>query len=283
MDNIERIYKEISSADKILIGASNGLSIAEGIHIFADNDDFKENFSYYRNQLGIPNIINGCFFPYETDEERWGFYSAIYHYFNAVKPAGVIMNDLLNLVSNKKYFVVTSNIDAHFIKAGFDTERIFEIEGNCCEMQCSKSCHNTIYSAEELLVSMFEQLENGKTNRDLIPKCRNCGGKMKLHIETDSNFVKDKKWRNQASAYHEFCTVSADEKIVLLELGVGPRNQLIKQPFMNFTYSHSNVTYITFNRGEVYIPHEITEQSIAVDANISDILQVLARKGVNLL
>ncbi|MFV0141074.1 hypothetical protein [Empedobacter falsenii] len=279
MDSIERTYREICEADKVLIGASNGLSISEGIHIFADNADFREYFSYYRNQLGIPNIINGCFFPYRTAEERWGFYSSMYHYFTVVRPVSQVMQNLMSLIRKKDYFVVTSNIDAHFIHAGFDRDRLFEIEGNCCDMQCGKGCHETVYPAEELLIKMFAQKENGKVSKDLVPNCPQCGGPMVLHIETDRNFVKDHRWNDSASAYRDFCQVPSDKKIVLLELGVGMRNRLIKQPFMDFTYKHPNATYVTFNKGDIYIPSEIAGQSVAMDGNIAKFLNVLAGKN----
>lgn len=276
MNDTERVFKEIEEADAILIGASNGLSISEGIHIFADNSDFRTNFAEFRNDMGIQSIINGCFFPYRKEEERWAFYSRMYSYFNIGKDTSNIMQNLASLVKDKNYFVVTSNIDAHFQKAGFDRKRIFEIEVNCSNMQCSNCCHDNVYPAEELLIKMSEQQHQGKVPTELLPECPKCGGNMRLHIETDQNFVKDKNWRTSAETYQNFCNIPADKKIVLLELGVGMRNQLIKRPFMDFTYKNPNATYITFNKGEIYIPSQISHRSIAMDGNIADHLYVLS-------
>ena len=272
MNDIERVYREIREADTVLIGASNGLSIAEGINIFADNNDFKESFAEFRNRLGIPNIISGCFFPFQKEEERWAFYSRMYSYFNTGRQASKVMLDLFTLVKDKNYFVVTSNIDAHFSKAGFDQKRIFEIEGNCCNMQCVSGCQDIVYPAEELLMKMSDEQHNGQVAMELLPICSNCGKGMRLHIEIDQNFVKDQNWRTNAEFYRNFCNISEKSKIVLLELGVGIRNQLIKGPFMDFTYNHPNATYITFNKGEIYIPPQIAHQSIAMDGNIADFL-----------
>lgn len=272
MENYKRILDLIQNADKLLIGASNGLSISEGIHIFADNADFRENFSEFRDRHGIPNIIQGCFYPFPQKEEQWGFNSRMYSYFNKIHKSSIVMENLLALVKEKNYFVVTSNIDAHFLKAGFCRERVFEIEGNCCDIQCASACHEQVYPAGELLTNMALEQKDGRVPEELIPVCPKCGGAMRLHIEVDRNFVRDPQWKEKAEAYRSFAEISPGENILLLEFGVGLRNRMIKAPFMEYTSRQANATYVTFNKGELFIPREIASRSLGVEGNIAKIL-----------
>lgn len=279
-DIYQNILSKLNEADGILIGASNGLSISEGIHIFADNADFRDNFWDYREKYGLRSIIQGCFYPFPM-EEKWAFFSRVYSYFLYNKTASPVMKNLYELVKNKNYFVVTSNIDDHFRLAGFPPDRLFEIEGNCRNLQCSQGCHNSIYPGDSLLIKMAKNQQEGKIPQALIPACPQCGGRMQVNMEVDRNFLKGDSWQTNHQNYQKFIHDNRGKKLVLLELGVGARNQLIKAPFMKLTSLEENVTYITFNRGsDLYIPTEITDKSIGMDGDIAEMLEHLAsRRG----
>lgn len=277
-EKLNEILRKIEEADGIVIGASNGLSISEGIHIFADNSSFQKNFGDFGEKYGFRSIIHGCFHLFPSEEEKWAFFSRMYNYFLYKTDASPVMKNLYELVKDKNYFVVTSNIDDHFRQAGFPGERLFEIEGNCRNLQCKSGCHDQIYPGDEILSKMAEQQENGKVPSDLIPKCPECGGAMQVHLEVDRNFLRGESWQTSYQAYQDFIHNARDKKIVLLELGVGARNQLIKAPFMNLTSIEDNATYITFNRGsELYIPDAIADKSIGIDGNIAEVLQQLVQ------
>ncbi len=277
-EKYSRILTKIEEADAIVIGASNGLSISEGIHIFADDSSFRENFGDFREKHGFRSIIQGCFYPFPSVEEKWAFFSRMYEYFLINRETSPVMKNLFELVKDKNYFVVTSNIDAHFTQAGFPKERLFEIEGNCRNLQCSHGCHNQIYPGDDILSKMAKNQENGKVLSDLIPTCPECGGPMQVHIEVDRNFLRDQSWQASFEAYQNFIEKAHGKKLVLLELGVGARNQMIKAPFMNLTNHEEYATYITFNKGsELYIPDAIAAKSIGIDGNISEVLQQLVQ------
>ncbi|WP_099353703.1 Sir2 family NAD-dependent protein deacetylase [Fredinandcohnia onubensis] len=272
------VLRKIEEADGIVIGASNGLSISEGIHIFADNAAFQENFGDFREKYGFRSIIQGAFYPFPTEEEKWAFFSRLYNYFLYDKEASPVMKNLYELVKDKNYFVVTSNIDDHFRQAGFPKERLFEIEGNCRNLQCSHGCHDQIYAGDDVLCKMAEHQENGKVPSNLIPKCPECGGPMQVHVEVDRNFLRGEFWQTNYQTYQDFIEKAHGKKLVLLELGVGARNQLIKAPLMNLTNHEEFATYITFNRGsELYVPNVIAAKSIGIDGNISEVLQQLVQ------
>lgn len=275
-EKYNEILTKLEEADGIVIGASNGFSISEGIHIFADNAAFQENFGDFREKYGFTSIIQGCFYQFPTAEEKWAFFSRMYKYFLYDTKVSPEMKNLLKLVEDKNYFVVTTNIDDHFRQAGVPEERLFEIEGNCRNLQCTNRCHDDIYLGDELLSKMAESQANGKVPADLLPKCPACGGPMQVHLEVDRNFLRGKAWQKSAKAYQEFIDTNRGKKLVLLELGVGARNQLIKAPFMQLTNLEEHATYITFNRGsELFIPDVIASKSIGVDGNIAEVLQQL--------
>jgi NAD-dependent SIR2 family protein deacetylase len=277
-ENYRKILTKIQEADSIVIGASNGLSISEGIHIFADDSSFQENFGDFREKYGFRSIIQGCFYPFPSGEEKWAFFSRMYEYFLINKEASPVMKNLYELVKDINYFVVTSNIDAHFSQAGFRKERLFEIEGNCRNLQCSHGCHNRIYPGDDVLSKMAQKQEDGKVPPSLIPKCPECGGPMQVHVEVDRNFLRDQTWQTSYQAYQYFIEKAHGKKLVLLEFGVGARNQMIKAPFMNVTNHEENATYITFNKGsELYIPDVIASKSIGIDGNIAEVLQHLVQ------
>lgn len=148
-------------------------------------------------------------------------------------------------------------------------------------MQCGIGCHDKIYPAEELLIEMWKEQRDGQVSTELLPKCPQCEGGMVLHLEVDRNFVRDQNWKISADAYQKFYNLSADKKVVLLELGVGMRNQLIKRPFMDLTFNQPRITYITFNKGEIYIPAQIAPQSIAMYGNIAEFLHLLSEKLIS--
>lgn len=271
------VLTKIQEADGIVIGASNGLSISEGIHIFADDSSFQENFGDFREKYGFRSIIQGCFYPFPSEEEKWAFFSRMYNYFLYKTEASPVMKNLYELVKDKNYFVVTSNIDDHFRQAGFPQERLFEIEGNCRNLQCMNGCHNQIYPGDEILSKMAKSQENGKVPLDLIPKCPECGGLMQVHIEVDRNFLKGESWQTSYQAYQDFIRKAHGKKLVLLELGVGARNQLIKALFMRLTNLEEYATYITLNKGELYIPDEIAAKSIGINGDTAEVLQQLVQ------
>ena len=269
-------FQHIEEADAIVIGASNGLSIAAGIHLFADDSAFSDNFGDLALQQGFRCIIHGCFHAFPAEAEKWAFYSRMFAYFLHDRMPDPVMADLLTLVKNKKHFVVTSNIDAHFPAAGFDPERVFEIEGNCRNLQCANACHDQLYPGDDLLATMAREQANGKVPAALIPVCPRCGGNMQVHIETGPRFLKGAQWQARQTAYRDFVTQAREGKILFMELGVGARNQLIKNPFMQQVYQQANASYITFNRGrELFIPDAIAHKSLGIEGDIGHNLKKL--------
>lgn len=271
----ENITQHLESADKVLISASNGLSIAEGFHIFADDKNFNDYFSSFKQEYLIHNIVEGLFYPYPSELIYWKFYSKLYQYFLADYQLSEVMKHLYELISDKNYFVITSNIDNHFEYSGFENSKIFEIEGNCKTAQCARACHNKLYDISELLLKINNNLDD-QTLLNILSKCPRCHGPMAMHIETNHYFIKQEDWKLQAQAFEHFIHTTKEEKIVVLELGIGSRNQLIKAPIMQWIQQRDNVVYITFNLAqEIFIPLAIQDKSLSVPGDIAHNLSEL--------
>jgi len=276
-EQLRAVMDRIHAADAIVIGASNGLSISEGIHIFAEDEAFTRNFGDVRHQHGFHCIIKGCSHRYPSEGQKWAFFSRMFDYFLRDKAPSPVMRDLHDLVKDKHHFVVTSNIDAHFHLAGFEPERLFEIEGNCRNLQCSVACHDRLYPGDDLLAEMARTERGGEVPESLVPKCPECGAPMQVHIEIDWMFLKGAKWQASRQAFDDFLQEASGGKIVFLELGVGARNQLIKAPFVQLVQREPKASYICFNKGtELYIPGEIADKSIGIDGDIAQALRQLA-------
>ena len=271
-ETYRQIAEKIKDADGILIGASNGLSIAEGYNIFANDERFQSYFSDFQKKYGFRSLIQGSFSRFESENEMWGYYSRMAYYYMYHTQPSTPMQTLYALVKDKPYFVVTSNTDDHFAMAGFERQHIWELEGSMKDMQCANGCHEQIYSNREAVLTMRKHEHRMEIPSEYLPKCPVCGGTMKIHVPVNQAFVRDADWQAQSARYMDFIEDFHNKKLLILEFGVGARNQMIKAPFMKLAYSEPNAFYITFNKGEIYIPTQIADKAMGVDGDLSQIL-----------
>lgn len=270
MKQYEKVIEKIKNADAILIGASNGLSITEGLHLFAENQIFQEVFGDFKRKYGLRNILDGLFYPWNLLEEKWGFLSRLIEYYSGHYEPTPVMKNLRTLVGEKPYFVITSNGEGHFEEAGFAADKVYEVEGNWIEMQCSENCHTATYPTMNTIHKLAEKAVGGIVPTELIPICPKCGAPMKLYDAQPPKESIVNNWNQFLQEYH-------GKKLVILELGIGWKNQLIKAPLMRLTAREANATYITINLGEVYIADDIKEKSIGIDGYLDSVLKDLVR------
>lgn len=269
---MKEMINKIKNADAILIGASNGLSITEGIHLFANNASFQELFGDYQRKYGLSNLLSGMMGRWPSEEEMWAFWSRLVdHYYNEYEGSDA-MKDLRAIVGNKDYFVITSNGEQHFEKAGFEDDKVFEVEGDWIHMQCACGCHDKRYDWTNLAKTMKEKQVDGKVPSDLIPHCPKCGGPMIPNMAAGHHFISKPGIEEN---YQKFLERYHGKNLVILELGIGWRNQLIKAPLMKLTEQEKKATYITINLGEIYIPDSIKEKSYGLDGYLGPILKEL--------
>ena len=221
-------------------------------------------------------MYTGGFYPYKTLEEHWAYWSRyimINRYMDAPVP---VYKNLFELVKNKNYFVITTNVDHCFQKAGFDKLRLFYTQGDYGLFQCSEPCHQKTYNNEEQIRAMYEAQQDMKIPTELLPKCPVCGKPMSMNLRADDTFVEDEGWHKAALRYEDFLNENKDKNIVYLELGVGGNTPgIIKYPFWNMTYSNPKAIYSCLNKGEAVVPKEIENKSICVNNDIYEVIKSL--------
>ncbi len=270
-DSIRELKKVLADADTVFIGAGAGLSSAAGLTYSGER--FDRYFSDFRDEYGITDMYSGGFYPFESPEKRWAWWSR-HIYVNRYMP---IPNDvyekLLNLVKDKDYFVLTTNVDHCFQKAGFNKERLFYTQGDYGLFQCSEPCCQKTYDNEETVRKMYEEQKDMKIPTELIPKCPVCGKPMTTNLRADDRFVQDKGWFAANKRYEEFAKKALNKNTLYLELGVGYNTPvIIKYPFWRWTYQNENAVYACVNKGEADAPAEIRNRSICIDGDIYKVI-----------
>ena len=266
-DNINRLQEAAAAADAILIGAGAGLSTSAGFEYSGER--FYKYFSDFNKKYGITDMYSGGFYPYQTLEEYWAWWSRQIFINRYDVEVGKPYRDLLTLVKDKDYFVLTTNVDHQFQLAGFDKKRLFYTQGDYGLWQCSKPCHNKTYDNEDLVRRMYNEQKDMKIPSELVPKCPVCGAPMTMNLRCDDTFVQDDGWYKAAERYENFVRRHKDLNILLLELGVGNNTPvIIKYPFWRMTAQNKNAAYACINLGMAAAPAEIEKQSICIDTDI---------------
>jgi NAD-dependent SIR2 family protein deacetylase len=273
-DELDRLKKEIASADCIIIGAGAGLSTAAGFTYSGER--FERFFSDFEAKYGFHDMYSGGFFPFETPKEMWAYWSRFIWCNRYMDIDNGTYKTLFELMKDKDYFVITTNVDHQFQRAGFHKSRLFYTQGDYGLFQCSEPCHDKTYDNEEIVKDMIEFQADMKIPAELIPKCPKCGKPMTMNLRSDDKFVEDGGWHKAAKRYDDFLQKNKGQHILFLELGVGYNTPvIIKFPFWRMTAQNPNAVYACLNFGEAYAPDEIAEQSICIDGDIHNILLAL--------
>lgn len=273
---LEQLKEKINMADAILIGAGAGMSTSAGYTYSGKR--FEDNFSDFIKKYDFKDMYTAGFYPYETLEEHWAYWSR-YIYINryAQKP-GKPYETLLELVKDRDYFVLTTNVDHCFQNTGFDKHRLFYTQGDYGLWQCSKPCHLKTYDNEAVVKRMVKEQKNMRVPSELIPYCPVCGAPMSMNLRADDTFVEDNDWHKAAARYQDFLRRHKGLSVLYLELGVGGNTPgIIKYPFWKMTYQNPKATYACINLSEAYIPTEIKKQSINIGGDIKEVLDYFTK------
>lgn len=276
---IERLKAALQDCDSVVIGAGSGLSTAAGF--IYTGERFEAYFSDFARKYGFRDMYSGGFYPFDTLEEYWAYWSRyvyINRYQDAPKP---VYEDLFKLVQDKDYFVITTNVDHCFQKAGFDKKRLFYTQGDYGLFQCIEPCCQETYDNEAVIREMVKRQENMKIPTELLPTCPHCGKPLTMNLRCDDTFVEDEGWHRAAERYENFLRTRAGGKSLFLEVGVGYNTPvIIKYPFWQMTAKNPNAIYACINQGQAARPQEIEQRSICMNADIGQILQSLSDAAI---
>lgn len=268
---IEKLRQALDDADAVIVGAGAGMSTAAGLTYSGER--FDEHFADFRDAFGITDMYSGGFYPFPDVETLWAWWSR-HIYFNRydVEPGRPYL-DLLKLVKDKDYFVITTNVDHQFQLAGFDKHRLFYTQGDYGLFQCSGPCSQATYDNEEAVRAMMEQQKGMRIPSELVPTCPKCGRPMTTNLRVDGRFVEDEGWHMAAVRYDEFCRRHAGMHVLYLELGVGMNTPvIIKYPFWNAVDKNPKAIYACVSLGEACAPKAANKRSILIDGDIGMVL-----------
>lgn len=271
---IERLSQQLASSDAIVIGAGAGLSTSAGFTYTGER--FVHYFPDFIAKYHFSDMYSGGFYLFDTLEEHWAYWSRYIfcnRYLDAPKP---VYQELLSLVQDKDYFVLTTNVDHQFQKAGFDKHKLFYTQGDYGLWQCMEPCHQKTYDNEEAVRRMVAEQRDMRIPTELVPRCPVCGKPMTMNLRSDNTFVEDEGWHRAAERYDDFLRRHDGLKVLYLELGVGANTPvIIKYPFWKMTYANQNSTYACINFEEAFAPPEIRGRSICINADIGNVLSRL--------
>lgn len=273
-DEVKKLKEALVSAEAVVIGAGAGLSTSAGFTYSGER--FHKYFSDFEDKYGFHDMYSGAFCHYDTPEEHWAYWSrfiTVNRYMDAPKP---VYDEIFELVKNKDYFVITTNVDHCFQKAGFDKSRLFYTQGDYGLFQCSKPCCNETFDNENTIRRMMEQQKDMRIPSELLPVCPHCGNPMTMNLRSDNKFVEDEGWLIAAERYENFLRKIENSRVLYLELGVGYNTPIIiKYPFWKMTAKNPNAVYACINYGEAVCPDEIKQQSICIDSDIGKVVRDL--------
>lgn len=274
LSRVKRAKNALEAADYILIGGGAGLSDAAGLKYTGKR--FTDNFTPFIKKYGFEDLYSSSFYPFKTQEERWAYW-AKHISVNRYDPLATdLYKAIYRLVQGKEHFVLTTNVEYQFHKAGFSDENVFMVQGDYGYFQCEKGCHQKLYYNEELVADMIEATEDCRIPSALVPKCPVCGGEMDDWVHHSQYFVRDKHWHDADDHYQTFLKKSKGKRIVCLEMGVGFNTPgIIRFPFEQLCFQNGKATLIRLNRDFPDGADENKDCTIAFSEDMTEIINQL--------
>lgn len=270
-ERIERARLAIQKADCIIIGAGAGLSTAAGLEYSGNR--FTDNFKPFIVKYGMKDLYTSSFYPFKTQEERWAYWAKHISLNRYETPATELYIELHQFLEEKNYFVITTNVDGQFEKAGFERDKLFEVQGNYAFFQCEMGCHNKLYYNKEIIKRMLDETIDCQIPPHLVPKCPVCGGEMDVNLRKNQSFVEDNNWTESFSRYNKLISKMQNKSVVFLEIGVGYTTPgIIKYPFEDMVYKNPRSILIRINKDFPTGVKENYNSTVSFDENLSEII-----------
>ena len=264
----------IKQADYIIIGAGSGLSTAAGL--LYSGEKFEKDFREFIEKYHFGNLYSASFYEFKTQEEKWAFFAKMIKLNRYNEKPLKLYQELYEIVKNKEYFVLSTNVDGQFYNSGFGKDKVFEVQGDYSYLQCENACHNKLYDNKELVEKWLRNTKNCKIPSELVMKCPVCGGNMDMNLRKDANFVQDENWYRQSEKYEDFLSRSKGKNVVLLEIGVGFNTPgIIRFPFEQMTANSEKTTLIRINKDYPNPMLEIKNKTISFDEDTNKIIEDL--------
>lgn len=278
-EQIRRAAERTRGADYVIIGAGAGMSAAAGAQY--GGDYFAEHFAEFQKVYGkgpyMQDMYSAGFYPYPDEESRWAYWSHMALLAGIDLDVTDLHKTVLDALRDKKIFLLSTNVDGQFEKAGLPPEQIFATQGSFRLIQCKRGCHPRTYDAEAMFRRMEQARRDARIPSNLVPRCPVCGGEMAMNLRSDNDFVEDENWHAAEDRFSRFLSACRDGKTVLLELGVGFNTPtIIRFPFEKLTREHKNISLIRLSRSKALVPASLGERAIGINADMARSITDLA-------
>ena len=278
-EQIKQAASLLLEADCVLLGAGAGMSTAAGTEY--GGKFFEDHFGEFQQVYGkgpyMQDMYSAGFYPFPDEESRWGYWSHMALIAGIDLDVTPLHKTLLNALRDKKLFLLSTNVDGQFEKAGLPAEQIFATQGSYRKIQCRRGCHPKTYDAEKLFRQMDQARRNAKIPPYMVPKCPVCGGEMTMNLRSDNYFVQDEEWYAAEDRFSRFLSECVNQKTVLLELGVGFNTPtIIRFPFEKLSREHENISLIRLSRSKAMIPQSLGDRAVGINADLAQSITDLA-------
>jgi len=271
VDNNKEILKccnLLRDSDKVLLGAGAGLSADAGID-YMDRESFARRFpGLVKRGFRMKAELMG--YGGWSPEVQWGYLALHVNDVRFQAPPHPVYGRLLDLVLNKDYFVITSNVDGMFFKNGFIKDRVFTPQGDYAKMQCQTPCRNDTWPTKPIIDRILPTVDpDGQevTDPSVIPHCPNCGGPVFMNVRGGHWFIED-PYVNQAERFAKWVHRTQEFSLLVLEIGAGFNTPgVIRRPMERIVYTHPNAHLVRVNLHEPHVPLEISNKSISLQCS----------------
>lgn len=279
-EQVQRAAQLLLEADAYVIGMGAGLSTAAG-HTYG-GERFTSNFGEFIERYGsqyMRDMYTAGFYPFPGEQAKWAFWARNVSVNRIDTPAMPLYKELFDMFQGKQVHILSTNVDHQPQLAGFREEQIFATQGDYGEIQCKRGCHPKVYNAVDRFKQMNQAMKNCQIPEYMVPKCPVCGGPMEMHLRMDQHFVEDDAWHGAAGRYVDFLREHKNDKVVLLELGVGFNTPtIIRFPFESMVGERKNWSLIRLNLNEAVVPDTADERVIGINEDIAKSLLDIKKK-----
>lgn len=278
---IREAARMIRNAEYVMLGAGAGMSTAAGAQY--GGSFFEDNFGEFQEKYGkggyMQNMYSAGFYPFPDEESYWGYWSKQALLGGIDLDVTPLHKQLLSIFSGRKLFVLSTNADAQFVRAGLPEEKIFCTQGDYFHIQCARGCHAETYDAVKLFRQMDRERKNCRIPASLVPKCPVCGGPMDMNLRKDSCFVQDEKWYAAEERFSDYLTEALDKRLLLIELGVGFNTpSIIRFPFEKLVREHNHISMIRLNLDQAAVPESLGKRAVGINADMSESIKDIAEE-----
>ena len=264
----------IKQADYIIIGAGAGLSTAAGL--LYNGEKFEKDFKDFIEKYQFEDLYSASFYNFSSQEEKWAFFAKMIKINRYNEKPLKLYQKLYEIVKDKEYFVLSTNVDGQFYNSGFNKDKVFEVQGDYSYLQCENACHNKLYNNKELVEKWLQNTKDCKIPSNLVMKCPVCGGNMDMNLRKDANFVQDENWYDMSKKYEDFLNRSKNKNVILLEIGVGFNTPgIIRFPFEQMVADNEKTILIRINKEYPLPMLKIKNKTISFDEDTNKIIEDL--------